>query len=53
MADSKPAYAPLPSDDLDRSLTFSNPDTDPMLPHIGLAGSTYTITVFTRKRMAR
>jgi quercetin dioxygenase-like cupin family protein len=45
MSDSTMKYEPLPPDDLDRSLTFSNPDADPVLPHIGLAGNTYTITV--------
>lgn len=35
----------LPSDDLNRSLTFAKPDVPGELPHIGLAGNTYTITV--------
>jgi quercetin dioxygenase-like cupin family protein len=45
MSESTIEDAPLPADDLARSLTVSNPDTDPALPHIGLAGNTYTITV--------
>jgi quercetin dioxygenase-like cupin family protein len=32
----------IPKDDLQRSLTLSQSD-DPQLPHIGLAGDTYTI----------
>jgi quercetin dioxygenase-like cupin family protein len=35
---------PIPADDPKRSLTISQPD-DPNLPHIGLVGDTYTITV--------
>jgi quercetin dioxygenase-like cupin family protein len=38
-------FPPLPADDLHRALTFSNPDADQSLPHIGLAGDTYTIIV--------
>jgi quercetin dioxygenase-like cupin family protein len=45
MPNSPTEYPPVPPDDLNRSLTFSNPDTDPAIPHIGLAGNTYTITV--------
>ena len=45
MSDSTTKYPPLPADDLHRSLTFSNPDTDQSLQHIGLAGNTYTVTV--------
>ena len=44
MSDSITNFPPLPADDLHRALTFSNPDIGP-LPHIGLAGNTYTITV--------
>jgi quercetin dioxygenase-like cupin family protein len=33
----------LPSDDLQRNLTLARPDEDQKLPHIGLAGDTYTI----------
>lgn len=45
MSESEPQYPPLPGDDLQRSLTFAQPDTDQTLPHIGLVGDTYTITV--------
>ena len=34
---------PLPSDDLSRQLKLAQPETDPSLPHIGLAGDTYTV----------
>ena len=34
---------PLPSDDLQRSLKIARPNTDQSLPHIALAGDTYTI----------
>ena len=36
---------PVPSDDLSRKLTVARPDHDQSLPHIGLAGDTYTILV--------
>ena len=36
------ALPPIPPDDLKRSLTLAQPDN---LPHIGLVGDTYTITV--------
>lgn len=45
MPDSTTPYTPLPADDLNRSLTLSNPDSDLTLPHIGLVGDTYTIIV--------
>jgi quercetin dioxygenase-like cupin family protein len=45
MSDPISQYPPLPPDDLQRTLTISKPDTDQPLPHIGLAGNTYTITV--------
>ena len=38
-------YPPLPADDLKRSLTLAQIDQDKTLPHIGLVGDTYTITV--------
>jgi quercetin dioxygenase-like cupin family protein len=38
-------YPPLPPDDLNRTLTSANPDHEGKLPHIGLVGDTYTITV--------
>src|SRR5271165_2376523 len=33
----------IPPDDLQRVLTLAQPDTDGSLPHIGVAGDTYTI----------
>ena len=33
----------IPPDDLSRNLTIARPDEDETLPHIGLAGDTYTI----------
>ncbi len=45
MPDSTTTYAPLPADDLARSLVLARPDTDQNLPHIGLVGDTYTITL--------
>lgn len=35
----------VPSDDLHRTLTLARPDADQDLPHVGLVGDTYTITV--------
>jgi quercetin dioxygenase-like cupin family protein len=35
----------IPDDDLSRELTVARPDEDQSLPHIGLAGDTYTILV--------
>jgi len=34
---------PIPADDLNRSLTIAQPDSDGQLPHIGVVGDTYTI----------
>src|SRR5450432_3375855 len=45
MSESIPQYPPLPPDDLQRTLTLARRDTDQTLPHIGLVGDTYTITV--------
>ena len=45
MSDSTTKYPHLPADDLHRSLAVSNPDTGQALPHIGVVGNTYTITV--------
>lgn len=45
MSESTSKYPPLPPDDLKRELTTARPDTDHTLPHIGLVGDTYTITV--------
>ena len=45
MFENTPEYPPLPADDLKRNLTIAHPDSDKSLPHIGLVGDTYTITV--------
>ncbi len=36
---------PLPPDDLTRALALARPNTDQSLPHVGLVGDIYTITV--------
>ncbi len=38
-------YPSVPADDLGRTLTLSRPNEDQALPHIGVVGDTYTITV--------
>jgi mannose-6-phosphate isomerase-like protein (cupin superfamily) len=38
-------YPAVPPDDLERNLTIAEIDKDQALPHIGLVGDTYTITV--------
>jgi quercetin dioxygenase-like cupin family protein len=38
-------YPPLPADDLKRDLTIAQIDQNRSLPHLGLVGDTYTITV--------
>ena len=45
MFEKTPEYPPLPPDDTQRTLTIAQPDTDQSLPHIGVVGDTYTITV--------
>jgi quercetin dioxygenase-like cupin family protein len=46
MPENKLEYPPIPADDLKRTLTLAQPDKqDGKLPHIGLVGDTYTITV--------
>jgi quercetin dioxygenase-like cupin family protein len=45
MPETQTQYPPLPPDDLDRTLTSANPDLEGKLPHIGLVGDTYTITI--------
>jgi len=35
--------SPIPSDNLQRNLVVARPNGDQILPHIGLAGDTYTI----------
>jgi quercetin dioxygenase-like cupin family protein len=45
MANRTAEHSPLPPDDPKRNLTIAKPGTDDSLPHIGLVGDTYTITV--------
>jgi quercetin dioxygenase-like cupin family protein len=46
MLEKKLEYPPIPSDDLNRTLKVAQPDKeDGKLPHVGLVGDTYTITV--------
>jgi quercetin dioxygenase-like cupin family protein len=45
MPDPQTQYPPIPPDDLNRTLTLANPDHEEKLPHIGLVGDTYTVTV--------
>lgn len=45
MTDEAANYPPIPADDLNRTLTLARPNTDQTLPHIGLVGDTYTVTV--------
>ena len=44
MSEATPQNPPLPPDDLERTLTIAQPGNS-ALPHIGLVGDTYTITV--------
>jgi quercetin dioxygenase-like cupin family protein len=45
MPDPQTQYPPLPPDNLSRTMTSANPDHEGKLPHVGLVGDTYTITV--------
>ena len=46
MHEKKLEYPPIPADDPKRTLKLAAPDKeDGKLPHIGLVGDTYTITV--------
>jgi quercetin dioxygenase-like cupin family protein len=45
MPDRPTQYPPVPPDDPTRSLASADPDHDGKLPHIGLVGDTYTITI--------
>jgi quercetin dioxygenase-like cupin family protein len=45
MSEETTKYPPLPADDLTRSLKLAQPEIDESLPHIGLVGNTYTVTV--------
>lgn len=41
--DATASIAPIPDDDLQRKLATARPDVDQSLPHVGVAGDTYTI----------
>jgi mannose-6-phosphate isomerase-like protein (cupin superfamily) len=45
MIDETPKYLAIPADNVNRTLKLAAPDADQTLPHIGLVGDTYTITV--------
>ena len=45
MQEAKSEYSHIPADNLSRTLVLANPEHDGKLPHIGLVGDTYTITV--------
>jgi quercetin dioxygenase-like cupin family protein len=45
MPDQQTQYPPVPPDDPTRRLASADPDREGKLPHIGLVGDTYTITV--------
>jgi quercetin dioxygenase-like cupin family protein len=45
MSNQQTQYPPVPPDDLTRNLASANPDREGKLPHIGLVGDTYTITI--------
>ncbi len=45
MLDQQMQYPPVPPDDPMRNLALADPDREGKLPHIGLVGDTYTITV--------
>jgi len=45
MSDSAQQYPPLPADSPERQLTLAQVDADESLPHIGIVGDTYTISL--------
>lgn len=45
MSEKKPEYPAVPPDDLKRTLMLAQPNENQSLPHIGLVGDTYTLTV--------
>jgi len=45
MSEETPKDAPLPPDDLSRTVSLTQVDGDGKFPHIGMVGDTYTITV--------
>ncbi len=53
MAAKDKQYPALPPDDLGRGMTVSNADTERALPHVGLVGDTYTITISGKETAGR
>jgi quercetin dioxygenase-like cupin family protein len=53
MVEKASEYPAVPSDDLKRNLTIAQIDKEQSLPHIGLVGDTYTITVSGRDTAGR
>ena len=45
MTDPNYQYPPIPPDDLQRTLTVSQPNTDQSLLHLGVVGDTYTLLI--------
>jgi quercetin dioxygenase-like cupin family protein len=45
MSEKTPQYLAVPPDDLKRNLTVAQLDREQSLPHIGLVGDTYTVTI--------
>jgi quercetin dioxygenase-like cupin family protein len=45
MPDDTAKYPPVPPDDLRRTLVIARPNLEGSLPHIGLVGDTYTVTI--------
>ena len=45
MIEKTPAYPAIPPDDLARTLSTARSDEAGTVPHIGLVGDTYTVTV--------
>ncbi len=45
MPDSQTQHSSLPPEDLSRALASAEPDREGRLPHIGVVGDTYTITI--------
>jgi quercetin dioxygenase-like cupin family protein len=53
VSDKSPQYPPVPPDDRTRSLKIAQLEQEQSLPHIGLVGDTYTITVNGRDTAGR
>jgi len=53
VSDKSPQYPPVPPDDRTRSLKIAQLEQEQSLPHIGLVGDTYTITVSGRDTAGR